>query len=97
MLCLADAGVDGVSLDMHNVVDIRSVNNREIALRIHTDIANSDRVFYTDLNGFQVCRVRPPWGEIRCACELTKKAVVVVVGEEHLSARTDSVYLGRSG
>lgn len=57
MLCLANAGVDGASLDMHNVVDIRSVNNREIALRIHTDIANSDRVFYTDLNGFQVCWV----------------------------------------
>ena len=36
----------------------------------------------------------PSRGEIRCACKLTKKAVV---GEENLSARTDSVCLGRSG
>ena len=36
----------------------------------------------------------PSRGEIRCVCKLTKKAVI---GEENLSARTDSVRLGRSG
>ncbi|XP_076439232.1 alpha-mannosidase 2x-like [Babylonia areolata] len=49
-------GVDGLSLDMHNIVDIRSLNNREISLRINTDISNPERVFYTDLNGFQMQR-----------------------------------------
>ncbi|KAL8560003.1 hypothetical protein ACOMHN_041474 [Nucella lapillus] len=49
-------GVDGLSLDIHNIVDIRTLNNREISLRINTNIDNKDRVFYTDLNGFQMQR-----------------------------------------
>ncbi|KAK7474038.1 hypothetical protein BaRGS_00034701, partial [Batillaria attramentaria] len=49
-------GVDGVSLDIHNIVDIRNQGNKEIAMRINTDIANTDRVFFTDLNGFQMQR-----------------------------------------
>lgn len=53
---LNTAGVDSASIDVHNVVDIRSLNNREIAMRISTDVANTDRVFFTDLNGFQMQR-----------------------------------------
>ncbi|KAK7095851.1 hypothetical protein V1264_005212 [Littorina saxatilis] len=49
-------GVDALSLDIHNMVDIRTLSNREISMRIHTDIANDDRIFYTDLNGFQMQR-----------------------------------------
>ena len=47
-------GVDGISLDMTNIVDIRTQNNYEIAVRISTDVDNKGREFYTDLNGFQV-------------------------------------------
>ena len=43
-----------MSLDIHNVVDITSTKNVEIAVRIKTDVENKDRDFYTDLNGFQV-------------------------------------------
>lgn len=46
-------GVEGLSLDMSFLVDIRDYVNKELALRIHTDI-NSQGTFFTDLNGFQV-------------------------------------------
>ena len=48
------AGIDGISLDMCNIVDIRKQSNYEIAVRISTDVNNQGREFYTDLNGFQV-------------------------------------------
>lgn len=35
------------------LVDIRDYVNKELALRIHTDI-DSQGTFFTDLNGFQV-------------------------------------------
>ncbi|KAL5019936.1 hypothetical protein ScPMuIL_002828 [Solemya velum] len=47
-------GVDGASVDIYNIVDIRSESNKEIAMRISTDVQNTDSVFYTDLNGFQM-------------------------------------------
>lgn len=58
---LVFAGVDGLSVDITTTVDIRDQNNKELALRLVTDIQSGD-VFYTDLNGFQVsvtmlCRV----------------------------------------
>ncbi|KAF0876221.1 MA2A2 mannosidase, partial [Crocuta crocuta] len=46
-------GVEGLSLDMSSLVDIRDYVNKELALRIHTDI-DSRAAFFTDLNGFQV-------------------------------------------
>ncbi|XP_057575906.1 alpha-mannosidase 2x isoform X1 [Hippopotamus amphibius kiboko] len=46
-------GVEGLSLDMSSLVDIRDYINKELALRIHTDI-ESQGTFFTDLNGFQV-------------------------------------------
>uniref|UniRef100_A0A8C5V3F7 Mannosidase alpha class 2A member 2 n=1 Tax=Microcebus murinus TaxID=30608 RepID=A0A8C5V3F7_MICMU len=46
-------GVEGLSLDMSSLVDIRDYVNKELALRIHTDI-DSQGTFFTDLNGFQV-------------------------------------------
>jgi hypothetical protein len=46
-------GVEGLSLDMSFQVDIRDYVNKELALRIHTDI-DSQGTFFTDLNGFQV-------------------------------------------
>ncbi|XP_022272654.1 alpha-mannosidase 2x isoform X3 [Canis lupus familiaris] len=46
-------GVEGLSLDMSSLVDIRDYINKELALRIHTDI-DSQGAFFTDLNGFQV-------------------------------------------
>lgn len=47
------SGVDGFSVDITTMVDIRDQTNKELAMRLVTDIQSGD-VFYTDLNGFQV-------------------------------------------
>lgn len=49
------AGLEGLSLDMSFLVDIRDHVNKELAVRFSTDI-ESDDTFFTDLNGFQVCQ-----------------------------------------
>uniref|UniRef100_A0A8D0H1C9 Alpha-mannosidase n=1 Tax=Sphenodon punctatus TaxID=8508 RepID=A0A8D0H1C9_SPHPU len=46
-------GVEGQSLEVSNIVDIRGEYNREIAMRISSDI-NSQNRFYSDLNGYQI-------------------------------------------
>uniref|UniRef100_A0A8C1GRS8 Alpha-mannosidase n=1 Tax=Cyprinus carpio TaxID=7962 RepID=A0A8C1GRS8_CYPCA len=46
-------GVEGLSLDLTTMVDIRDQNNKELAMRLVTDIQSGD-TFYTDLNGFQI-------------------------------------------
>ncbi|XP_073716910.1 alpha-mannosidase 2 [Misgurnus anguillicaudatus] len=46
-------GVEGQSVEICNTVDIRGEYNREIAMRITSDI-NSKNRFFTDLNGYQV-------------------------------------------
>ncbi|CAF89893.1 unnamed protein product, partial [Tetraodon nigroviridis] len=46
-------GPAGRSLEISNLVDIRSEVNNELAMRLLTDVANGNR-FYTDLNGFQM-------------------------------------------
>ncbi|XP_063052650.1 alpha-mannosidase 2x [Engraulis encrasicolus] len=46
-------GVDGLSLDISVMVDIRDQANKELAMRVVTDIQSED-TFYTDLNGFQI-------------------------------------------
>ncbi|NXV73003.1 MA2A2 mannosidase, partial [Atlantisia rogersi] len=46
-------GVEGLSLDVSCLVDIRDHVNKELALRFSTDI-ESDDTFFTDLNGFQI-------------------------------------------
>lgn len=52
--CLAP-GVDGLSLEVSCLVDIRDHINKELVLRFSTDI-ESQGTFFTDLNGFQVKR-----------------------------------------
>ncbi|XP_033127426.1 alpha-mannosidase 2-like [Anneissia japonica] len=47
-------GVDGCSLEIENIVDIRTERNREIVMRVKTGIQNKDKIFFTDLNGFQI-------------------------------------------
>lgn len=47
------SGVDGFSVDVTTMVDIRDQTNKELAMRLVTDIQSGD-VFYSDLNGFQV-------------------------------------------
>ncbi|XP_053220278.1 alpha-mannosidase 2x isoform X1 [Podarcis raffonei] len=47
------AGVDGLSLEISCLVDIRDHINKELALRFSTDI-ESKGTFFTDLNGFQI-------------------------------------------
>lgn len=49
-------GHAGKSLEISNTVDIRSEVNRELVMRLRSDVANGNR-FFTDLNGFQVCDV----------------------------------------
>uniref|UniRef100_A0A4W3HVQ0 Alpha-mannosidase n=1 Tax=Callorhinchus milii TaxID=7868 RepID=A0A4W3HVQ0_CALMI len=46
-------GVEGLSLDVSIVVDIHDQMNRELAMRLSTDIKSGD-TFFTDLNGFQI-------------------------------------------
>uniref|UniRef100_A0A452GZX5 mannosyl-oligosaccharide 1,3-1,6-alpha-mannosidase n=1 Tax=Gopherus agassizii TaxID=38772 RepID=A0A452GZX5_9SAUR len=46
-------GVEGLSLDVSCLVDIRDHVNKEMALRLSTTIASED-TFFTDLNGFQI-------------------------------------------
>ncbi|NXU52428.1 MA2A2 mannosidase, partial [Turnix velox] len=46
-------GVEGLSLDVSCLVDIRDHINKELALRFSTDIESGD-TFFTDLNGFQI-------------------------------------------
>ncbi|KAM4532721.1 alpha-mannosidase 2 [Fundulus diaphanus] len=46
-------GHAGKSLEVSNTVDIRSEGNRELAMRLVSDVASGNR-FYTDLNGFQM-------------------------------------------
>lgn len=54
------AGVEGLSLELSSLVDIRDYVNKELALRLRTDIG-SQGAFFTDLNGFQVGG-GAPWG-----------------------------------
>uniref|UniRef100_A0AAQ5XDM1 Alpha-mannosidase n=1 Tax=Amphiprion ocellaris TaxID=80972 RepID=A0AAQ5XDM1_AMPOC len=51
--CFVFPGVDGYSIDITTMVDIRDQTNKELAMRLVTDIQSGD-VFYTDLNGFQM-------------------------------------------
>ncbi|KAL2100361.1 hypothetical protein ACEWY4_004755 [Coilia grayii] len=46
-------GVEGQAAEICNSVDIRGEFNREIAMRITSDLNSKDR-FFTDLNGFQI-------------------------------------------
>ncbi|XP_018518658.1 LOW QUALITY PROTEIN: alpha-mannosidase 2 [Lates calcarifer] len=46
-------GHAGRSLEISNMVDIRSEVNRELAMRLVSNVANGNR-FYSDLNGFQM-------------------------------------------
>uniref|UniRef100_A0A3B5MUV6 Alpha-mannosidase n=1 Tax=Xiphophorus couchianus TaxID=32473 RepID=A0A3B5MUV6_9TELE len=45
--------VDGLSVDITILVDIRDQTNKELSMRLVTNIQNGD-VFYTDLNGYQI-------------------------------------------
>lgn len=53
MHILLNLGIEGQSVEVSNIVDIRNTFNREIAMRISSEINSQDK-FYTDLNGYQV-------------------------------------------
>ncbi|KAM4635196.1 alpha-mannosidase 2 isoform 1-T2 [Polymixia lowei] len=46
-------GVEGASVQLSNLVDIRLEVNRELVMRLVSDVASDNR-FYSDLNGFQI-------------------------------------------
>ncbi|KAL9985464.1 hypothetical protein ACROYT_G007876 [Oculina patagonica] len=48
------SGPEGRTLDIQNKVDIRDQINKELVMRIKSNVQNSGREFYTDLNGFQM-------------------------------------------
>ncbi|XP_054262638.1 alpha-mannosidase 2 isoform X2 [Macrosteles quadrilineatus] len=49
-------GADGLGLEVHNLVDISSLNtNYELVMRISSNI-NNKNVFHTDLNGLQMIK-----------------------------------------
>lgn len=48
------SGPEGRTLDIQNKVDIRDFVNKELVMRIKSNIQNTNRDFYTDLNGFQM-------------------------------------------
>ncbi|XP_072309495.1 alpha-mannosidase 2 [Eucyclogobius newberryi] len=50
-------GHEGRSLQIQNTVDIRSEFNRELVMRLVTDISNGNS-FFSDLNGFQMLQRR---------------------------------------
>lgn len=62
-VCLV-SGVDGLSLEISCLVDIRDHVNKELALRFSTDI-ESKGAFFTDLNGFQVGGLEGRWKEAK--------------------------------
>ncbi|XP_064645074.1 alpha-mannosidase 2-like isoform X2 [Lineus longissimus] len=49
-------GIDGMAVEVHNIVDIRGTVNMELAMSVQTSIRNKDKEFFTDLNGFQMIR-----------------------------------------
>uniref|UniRef100_A0A8C6K988 mannosyl-oligosaccharide 1,3-1,6-alpha-mannosidase n=1 Tax=Nothobranchius furzeri TaxID=105023 RepID=A0A8C6K988_NOTFU len=51
--CVSSFRHAGKSLEISNTVDIRSEVNRELVMRLVSDVASSNR-FYSDLNGFQM-------------------------------------------
>ena len=50
------SGILGKALEINNVVDMRDHDDKELIMRIETDIQNSNSSFYTDLNGFHIMR-----------------------------------------
>ena len=48
-------GVDGTGVHIENDIDIRAMNNQEVAMRLSSGIRSGDE-FFTDLNGFQMMK-----------------------------------------
>ncbi|ELU10739.1 hypothetical protein CAPTEDRAFT_167403 [Capitella teleta] len=46
-------GLDSLSLEVSNIVDISKETNKELIMRVISDVQNGDQLF-TDLNGFQI-------------------------------------------
>uniref|UniRef100_A0A2R5LA05 Alpha-mannosidase n=1 Tax=Ornithodoros turicata TaxID=34597 RepID=A0A2R5LA05_9ACAR len=49
-------GMDGVGLEVYNVVDITSRTNHELVMRLTTGVHNFGPEFYTDVNGLLMAR-----------------------------------------
>lgn len=48
-------GPDGTGLLITNEVDVRKMDNKELIMRLNTDLKSGDE-FFTDLNGFQMIK-----------------------------------------
>ncbi len=60
------------------MVDIRDQNNKELAMRLVTDIESGD-TFYTDLNGFQVKYTRLQTLEVHQAAALFLRVFKIIL------------------
>lgn len=49
-------GMDGVGLDIENVVDIKNTVNEELVMRLKTGVHNVGPEFYTDVNGLLMAK-----------------------------------------
>jgi hypothetical protein len=52
------SGLLGSGLEVTNIVDLTSMDEKELIMHINTDIENIDGAFYTDENGFQTIQRR---------------------------------------
>lgn len=49
-------GMDGVGLEMYNIVDVSSRTNHELVMRLTTGVRNNGPEFFTDVNGLLMAR-----------------------------------------
>ena len=49
-------GLCGAALHIDNIVDMRTMNNKELIMRVTSPTIENNDIFYTDLNGFQMAK-----------------------------------------
>ncbi|XP_035828078.1 alpha-mannosidase 2 [Aplysia californica] len=51
--------VQASAVHIENIVSIQTLKDKEVIMRLSSDIANTDKSYFTDQNGFQFIRRRP--------------------------------------
>ena len=50
------SGPEQHTLEIENFVDIHNTKDKELIMRLNTNVSHPEKVFYTDLNGFHIMR-----------------------------------------
>ena len=58
LVIVNSSGELGAAIEINNIVDLHSMDNKEIIMKINSDIENKDKTFYTDSNGFKTVKRR---------------------------------------